>query len=119
MKKYKKYIGILLGTVYGLMYRFVSEFKFVSNYDLFDFNIYSISFIWVLPICIGIIPILVAQDEMLKNDYKQFFYPILSVFIFFIIAIVNRFRRLVMFVDFRNSILFNGRNYRNNCRIYS
>lgn len=31
MKQYKKYIGILLGAVYGLMFRFVSEFNFINK----------------------------------------------------------------------------------------
>ena len=75
----------MLGAVYGLMFRIASEYA-SPDYFLFHFDIYSISFIWILPICIGIIPIIFAQDEMLQSDYKQFFYPLFSVLLFLLLA---------------------------------
>jgi hypothetical protein len=41
--KYTQYIGILLGGLYGLTYRTLCESP--KSTELFDFNIYSISFI--------------------------------------------------------------------------
>ena len=84
--KYKQFIGIFLGALYGFVYRLLCESSSLNNmYDYYD--IYSISFIWVLPIVIGVIPILFAKNEIYKSPVKQFFYPILSVFLFFISAL--------------------------------
>ncbi len=85
----KRYIGILLGAIYGLIYRLFCEPNIYQN-PFFDFNIYSISFLWVLPIVIGIIPILVAKDEMLHHSWRQFSYPIYSVSLFFMLVLLTR-----------------------------
>lgn len=61
-----------------------------SGSELYDvFNIYSVSFIWVLPIAIGIIPVVIAKDSISKSRAKQVFYPILSVLLFFIITLTS------------------------------
>ena len=78
-----QYIGLLLGALYGLFYRFLCE----DIDGLWDYSIYTISFIWVLPIVMGVIPILVGRDEILKSKKKQFFFPLLSVLLFFLFAI--------------------------------
>ena len=84
--KYIQYIGILLGAVYGFVYRLICEREVVA--DIYDgYNIYSISFIWVLPIVISIIPIVFAREEILKSRWKQFAFPFLSVLLFFILTL--------------------------------
>ena len=83
----REYIGILLGGLYGFVYRLLCEYDVLRNLtvgDWFDFNIYSISFIWVLPIVISVIPLLMAQEEVIEKTWKQIMYPIFSVFLFFI-----------------------------------
>lgn len=85
MKHLQQYIGILLGAAYGLGYRFLYEFR--NIHYMLDFNIYSVSFVWVLPIVIGIIPILFAHKEVLESRSKQWFFPFLSVFLFFLGAL--------------------------------
>ena len=84
--KYKQYLGIILGALYGLVFRLVCESKGDVDRVYDGYNIYSISFIWVLPIVISIIPILFAREEILKSKWKQFFYPFLSVLLFFILT---------------------------------
>lgn len=84
---YKRNFGILLGAMYGMIYRFLCEKDVLRNSDLFDFNIYNVSFVWVLPIVIGVIPILVLRDEIVDDWWKQFTYPIYSVIAFFIFAL--------------------------------
>ncbi|MEL7529949.1 MAG: SRPBCC family protein [Bacteroidota bacterium] len=84
--QYKKYLGILLGGVYGLAYRMLCGQDFFDQvYDYY--NIYSISFIWVMPIVISMIPMLVAREEILKSRWKQFLYPVMSVLLFFLLAL--------------------------------
>lgn len=90
--KRKEYIGVILGGIYGFIYRILCE----KNDDIiFDFSIFSISFIWILPIAIGLIPIMIADKEILHSRSKQILYPVGSVLIFFIIALSSRLEDLV------------------------
>lgn len=81
--RYKQYLGILLGGLYGLGFRYLGEMPLSQDI----YNIYSISFIWILPIVIGIIPIIFAQEEVLESKWKQFFLPLSSVLFFFLLAL--------------------------------
>jgi len=81
--KGKEYIGILLGGIYGFLYRLLCE----KDVDIFDFSIFSISFIWILPIAMGLIPILFFRPEMLESKSKLFLFPLASVILFFLIAL--------------------------------
>ncbi len=90
--KTKEYIGILLGGVYGLVYRFLFE---TEDFRLYDFDVFSLSFLWVLPIAIGLIPILISNEAVLKSKRKQVFYPIASVILFFIMALITGLEDLV------------------------
>lgn len=90
--KLPSYIGVLLGALYGLCYRLLCEngrFDSVSDiYRALDgYNIYSITFIWILPIIIGLIPILFAKDSLLNSKWKQFLLPLSSVLLFFLLAL--------------------------------
>lgn len=90
--KRKEYIGIILGGIYGLIYRLLCE---KNDEIIFDFNIFSISFIWILPIAIGLIPILISNQAIQNSKAKQVLYPVGSVLVFFIIALVSRLEDLV------------------------
>lgn len=86
--KLKQYIGILLGALYGLAVRFLLNPKDNSANEIYNYyNIYTISFIWILPIAISIIPILFGKDEVLKSKWKSFVFPVLSVLLFFIFTL--------------------------------
>lgn len=88
--KYMQYIGILLGALYGIGFRLLCEKSSINGvYDYY--NIYSITFIWIVPIIVGIIPILFARETILKSPYKQFLFPILSVLLFFLFALSSGF----------------------------
>jgi hypothetical protein len=88
MNNYMKnlqYLGIIIGALYGLGFRYLAEVVIKGIYKFYD--IYSITFIWILPIVIGIIPILFAREEILKSKWKQFLYPVFSVLLFFLFAL--------------------------------
>lgn len=86
--KFKQYIGIILGALYGLGVRFLLNPRDNSAGEIYDYyNIYTISFIWILPIVISIIPILFAKNEVLESKWKQFVFPFLSVLLFFIFTL--------------------------------
>ena len=84
--KFTQYLGILFGGLYGFGYRLLCERESLSG--VFDsYDIYSITFIWIVPIIVGIIPILFAREEILKSKWKQFVFPFFSVLIFFLFTL--------------------------------
>ncbi|MEQ8478042.1 hypothetical protein [Fulvivirga sp.] len=88
--KYKKYIGIALGAMYGVAIRLLMN-PIENGIKLYDiYNLYSVTFIWITPIIIGIIPVILAKKEILESRLRQFTYPVLSVLSFFTVAITSR-----------------------------
>lgn len=89
MKKYKQYLGILLGALYGVGYRVVCE---TSLLETSFGDVFSITFVIVLPLAISYIPLMIAQDEVLKkgDGWKLFVFPVASVALFFVITIATK-----------------------------
>jgi len=84
--KYKQYVGIILGASYGIIIRILMNPR--EDNAIYDYyNIYSVSFIWIVPIVVGIIPILFARKEILNSNWKPFTFPFLSVLLFFIFSL--------------------------------
>jgi hypothetical protein len=84
--KFTQFLGILFGGLYGFGYRMLCEKE--SLRGVFDsYDIYSITFIWIVPIVVGVIPILFAREEILKSKWKQFVFPFLSVLLFFLFTL--------------------------------
>ena len=81
--KITQYIGIVLGALYGV------GFRLLCDRDVFGgfYDIYSITFIWLLPIVVGVIPILFSRKEVLESRWKQFSFPFFSVLLFFLFAL--------------------------------
>lgn len=86
MHSYKKYIGIVLGTLYALIFRILGGTELLGG----AFTIYSITFVFVVPLLVGIIPFLVAWKEMKGSMRKYFAYPFCSGLLFGIIALSTR-----------------------------
>ncbi|MFA7469782.1 MAG: hypothetical protein WCY63_04320 [Weeksellaceae bacterium] len=91
MKLKSQYLGIFLGVIYGLIIRILGDTENFADY----YNIYSISFLWVTPIIIGSFPILFSSNEIYKSKAKLFFYPIITVILFLITALITRIEDLV------------------------
>src|SRR5690606_31112085 len=90
IKNPSQYLGILIAALYGLIIRF-----FVEQYSIiFSNNVYIISFIFITPVIIGVIPILFLKNLVYENGLKSFFYPIISVFLFIVIAVVTKLEDL-------------------------
>lgn len=85
MNKIKSYTGIILGAIYGLIIRFLSD-----NGEMNDlYNIYSITFIWVTPVIIGLFPILFSSNALYQSKVKLFFYPFLTVLLFMALTLAT------------------------------
>ncbi|HSY61278.1 MAG TPA: hypothetical protein VK796_05345 [Cytophaga sp.] len=82
MSEYKEYFGIFLGGIYAMLFRILGGMELMHG----AFTIYSLTFVWVVPLCVGIIPILIARKEMRNSMSKQFFYPFFSGIVFAIMA---------------------------------
>ncbi|MEM6801456.1 MAG: hypothetical protein AAF696_08630, partial [Bacteroidota bacterium] len=82
-----QYLGIFLGALYGIIFRILCEGKLDAS--PYEFTVYSVSFLWVLPIVMGIIPIIFAGKEELESSIKLFFRPLGSVLLFFTIALAS------------------------------
>jgi hypothetical protein len=92
MKKFfKNCTGILLGAVYALMIRLVFDSQtFDGLYSLF-----SITFIGLVPIAIGLIPLFFASNDQLKSFGFRMGSPVATIFIFFLLCFVTRIEDLV------------------------
>lgn len=84
-KIFTGYGGVIIGSIYGLVMRLFFGLPF--DWPGFHFaDLFSITFIWVVPIVIGIIPMIFATKEQLALNSYRISRPILTVFFFFIIA---------------------------------
>jgi hypothetical protein len=82
---FTRYGGIVSGSIYGLTMRLV----FGHPFDRPDFkfaDLFSVTFIWIVPIVIGIVPMIFATKEQLASGAYRTSRPILTVFLFFLIA---------------------------------
>ncbi|KOY86704.1 hypothetical protein AD998_11600 [bacterium 336/3] len=81
-KYYSKYGGILVGGLYGLLMRIVFELNFTGHFA----DLFSITFVWLLPIVIGLIPLIFSPKEELNDWEKRVYKPVLSVLVFFVLC---------------------------------
>ncbi|MBB3699162.1 hypothetical protein KMW28_26415 [Flammeovirga yaeyamensis] len=84
--KLKQYLGILTGALYGLLLRlFFDPSEDIEIFKYYSIN--SISFFWIVPIIISVIPLLIGRKEVLLSKWKTIVYPVLSQILFFIITL--------------------------------
>lgn len=90
-----KFGGIIIGSLYGLVFRLSmgNEFGDHKFTDLF-----SITFIWIVPIVIGIIPMVFATKKQLASNRYRLGAPVLTVFLFFVYCFITRIEDLLCIV---------------------
>lgn len=91
LSRLKKYAGVIIGALYALTLRLV------FNIDASDglFSLFSITFIWLTPIVIGLIPLFYASPEQLKNWGFRISSPIITVTAFFLLCFITRIEDLL------------------------
>lgn len=94
---FSKYGGAVLGGVYGLFLRFIFGFADISE-DVFGFNLFSVTFIWVVPVIIGVVPLIFASDKQLERIKYSILLPALTVLIFFSFALLTRIEDLICLI---------------------
>jgi hypothetical protein len=88
---FKKYSGIIFGAVYALTLRLVFNIRAIDE----SFSLFSVTFIWVTPVIIGLIPLFYANKEQLGNWGYRIFSPIWTVVIFFLLCFLTRIEDLI------------------------
>ena len=81
-KLYASYGGILIGGLYGLLMRIIFGINFMEEFA----DLFSITFVWILPIVVGLSPLIFSTKENLQNISYRFSRPVLAVFTFFILC---------------------------------
>lgn len=81
-KYYSKFGGIIIGGLYGLLMRIIFGADLKGDFA----DLFSITFIWVVPIIVGLTPLIFSTKENLDNIPYRIFKPILAVLTFFILC---------------------------------
>jgi len=82
-----KYLGLLTGALYGLGLRyFIFELRDTINFT----DLFSVTFIWIVPLVIGITPMLFATDEQLRSRSYKAFTPLFATLLFFLFCFITR-----------------------------
>ncbi|MBO9631518.1 MAG: hypothetical protein J7578_00270 [Chitinophagaceae bacterium] len=91
---FSRYGGILMGALYGLLVRVI--FGWTDFGDVF--SLLSITFLGVVPIILGLIPIFLASDEQLEKQWYPVVHPLLTVLVFFIFCIASKLEDLLCII---------------------
>lgn len=81
-KYYRIYSGILIGGLYGLLMRIVFRLNFKGDFA----DLFSITFVWILPIIVGLTPLIFSPKEDLESIGVRASRPVLAVLTFFILC---------------------------------
>lgn len=85
IKTVSQYLGFILGIIYGLVFRLISDVESLDGY----YNVYSITFIWIIPTLIGLFPIMFSSSKLYLSPLKLVLYPIITICLFLITTLVT------------------------------
>jgi hypothetical protein len=88
---FKRNAGIMIGAVYALILRLVFNIQALDDI----FNLFSITFIWITPIIIGLIPLFYASKEQLQNVSYRISRPAWTVVVFFALCFITRIEDII------------------------
>lgn len=91
-----KYLGVISGAGYGLLFRMIMDER--RPYSFGVSNLFSITFVWVIPVLIGITPMLFASNDQLRSRTYRCFTPFFAVLLFFIVCLITRIEDLVCII---------------------
>ncbi len=86
----KQYLGIIISALYALVIRILAE------YNLLEIN--SWTYLIITPMIVGFIPFFFKQKTFLKSTFRTIAFPIISVLLFLIIAVISGFEDLACFL---------------------
>lgn len=92
MKEFlKRNVGIIIGAIYALTLRLLFDIEEIDG----AFSLFSITFIWVTPIIIGLIPLFYASKEQIKSWSYRISSPVWTVVVFFLCCFLTGIEDLI------------------------
>ncbi|MCO5936014.1 hypothetical protein NAF17_10730 [Mucilaginibacter sp. RB4R14] len=91
-----KYAPILPGALYGLVLRLIFNIPYGNHFSFTD--LFSITFIWIVPFIMGVAPLIFAKKRYLENIGYTAFVPLLSILLFAIICFITRIEDIICIV---------------------
>ncbi|MDB5134527.1 MAG: hypothetical protein JWP37_1130 [Mucilaginibacter sp.] len=88
-----KYLGIIIGALYGLLLRYFIFGKLDGQFSFTD--LFSITFIWIVPVLIGVTPMLFATNDQLRSKTYRVLIPFFTTLLFFIFCFITRVEDLL------------------------
>lgn len=98
-----KYAGILVGAAYGFGLRLA--FNMPENHFSFT-DLFSITFIWIVPFLIGMIPMFFASQAQLNNALYRVLTPCITVLFFFIFCFITRVEDIICIIIIAGPFMF-------------
>lgn len=86
----KKYYGIIITTIYTLIFRILVEF------GILEMN--SWTYMIIIPIIVGYIPFLLDPKTFINSKTKAIFFPVISTILFLFIAFITKLEDLGCFI---------------------
>ena len=86
----KQYSGIILSLIYALTIRILAEFNVME--------VNSLSFLIITPMLLGFVPFMFTQRSFLDSTLKVIIFPLISVLLFLVVAVISRLEDLACFV---------------------
>jgi hypothetical protein len=87
----KKYAGIMIGAVYALILRLIFNIHALEK----AYSLFSVTFIWITPIIIGLIPLFYANKNQISSWGYRVFSPVWTVVVFFLFCFLSRIEDLI------------------------
>ena len=82
--------GIIAGGIYGLTLRLILN---IEDFEMF--SLFSIAFLWIAPVVIGLIPLFFATNEQVDNWGFRVSKPVWTVVVFFFLCFITRIEDLI------------------------
>jgi hypothetical protein len=96
----------LPGPLYGLALRVMFNIPHSKNFSFTD--LFSITFIWIVPFIMGVAPLIFARKRYLRNTIYTAFIPLLSVLTFFVICFITRIEDTICVVIIAAPFIFSA-----------
>ncbi len=89
-----KFSGVIIGGAYAFLIRILFSNPVLKD-GMFKFSLFSITFIWIVPILIGAIPIIFAPKDKKISIRFSIWSPVVSVLLFFLIAFLSHIEDII------------------------